>query len=199
MNLYLRDLRTERAEFAAHLPPSLKCIVVSFYVFLGVGITSLGAYGLQLWKSSQQVTALVEELSIATEQQNMLNSVTKRLNTRRELVTDIQAWLRSRYDLEAIYHRCVAFVPSEMLLQSFSVKHLPHKSTLNFQIAVEGDSKTYSAYFRSLTAYFTTTPEIKLANIQIDTRPNGALLSLEILIDDWSPTPTPEITQSGSQ
>ena len=196
MRLYQRDLRTERMTFVTHLPPLLRSVVVCFYILLGIGVTGLGAYSLQLWKNSQRTKALLEELSIATEQHEMLNSVAERLHKRRELVSDIQAWLRSRFDLEAIYHHSVSFVPGDMLLQSLSVKYLPAKSTLDLHIAVEGDSRTYSAYFRALTAYFATTPEIKLADIQIDTRPNGALLSIEVLIDGWSPATLPEFTQS---
>ena len=150
----------------------------------------------------KQASSLQAEILKANEQHVMIESVLDRISQRKEVAYNIQAWLQNRYDLESIYHECVRLVPSGMLLQSFAVKHLPNKSTLDFKIAVEGDSATYNRHFRALTSYFTNMPNLKIADIQIDVRPGGALLSLDILTDEEKTIirgDLPKLTQATSR
>ncbi len=199
MRLYQRDLRSEPLTYAAHLPPSLKVVVVGFYILLGIGVSGLGAYGFQMWKTNRQATTLQNEIVSTEQQRAMLESVLDGITRRWELVSDIQAWLQNGYDLESVYHDCVGLVPRGMLLQSFAIQHLPQKSTLEFSIIVEGDSAAYNPYFRALTSYFSTTSRMKIADIQIDVRRNGAILTLEVLLDDehsMLAKSLPELTQN---
>lgn len=190
MRLYQRDLRNEQLPFDPHLPASMKLFVVAFYVILGIGLSSLVAHTFQLWKTNQQAAALREEIIKANKQQDMIESVIDRFNQRKELVSDIQAWLQNRYDIEALYHQCANLVPSGLLLQRFSLKYLPDSSTLVFTIAVDGEPTDYNPYIRALNSHFTTTQGMKITNIQSEIQRGGALLSLEVLTNEERPLTT---------
>ena len=197
MKLYQRDLRLERLDYTPHLSSSVKGVVVGFYILLGIGLTTLGAYSIGYWKSKEQANVVREDLRGANKQLEMLKSVTVQLEERRELAADIQAWLSQRYDLEAIYHECVGLAHSDLLMQSFAVSYESSRSTLVFSIGVEGDAQSYNTYFRTLTSFFTTAPETKVADIQISPRPDGALLSIEVLAEGESAVTARSLTHSG--
>ena len=198
MRLYQRDLRLERLEYTPHLPATVKGVVIGFYILIGIGLTTLGAYSVGYWKSKQQANVIQEDLRGARGQLEMLKSVTVQLEERRELANDIQAWLSQRYDLDEIYHQCVSLAHRELLMQSFSVSHESARSTLVFEIGVEGDAHSYNKYFRALTSYFTTAPETKVADIQVTPRPNGALLSIEVLTEEESASAFRSLTQANA-
>lgn len=187
MRLYQRDLRSEPLPFTPHLPRSMKSIVICFYIVLGIGVSALGAFSFQLWKSNQQVNNVQDEILKANQQQMLLDSVIDRISNRKELVSEIQAWLHHRHDLESVYHDCVQRVPRNLLLERFTVRHVADKSILDFSISVGGDSSIYNTYFRALTSYISEAPNLKIADIQIDVQPQGAVLSLEVLTDKTNP------------
>lgn len=198
MRLYQRDLRTEPLSYAHHLPASFKVIVAGFYISLGIGCCALAAYGYQIWSANQEANAVRDEIIGANQQRAMLDSVIDRFTQRRELITDIQAWLQNRYDLESVYHDCVQLVPQGTLVQSVTMEYHPDRSIVHLAVAVEGDSSSYNPYFRDLTSHFTSEPRMKVADIQIDVRTTGALLHLEVLTDEGATGSTsafPSLTQ----
>ncbi len=188
MKLYLQDLRTSRPAFEAHLPNGLKAIVAAFYVLSLVGLITLIANGVQVWQSQGQLDALSEGIHKATEQERVLESVLDHFQTRDVLVKDVQAWLADRYDLEAIYHQTTNLVPTGLLMNRFAIERDPSNGSLEFRITVEGDSDKYTNYFKVLTNHFTKTPDAKIANIKIDVRPGGALLSLDVIAEGIKPS-----------
>ncbi len=184
MKLHERDLRKERSTYEPRLPSSLKLAVIGFYIASCVGLTAIAANALQYWNHERAIHALQQDKGKASSQQAMLESVTVEFNKRQALVADIQAWLDQRCALDAVYHQCAQVVPRGTLVSSLSLRHDPQRSALQLKVGVEGSSQSYNNLFRSFTGFFTTAPGMKVADIRMDPRPNGASMEIDVLLED---------------
>ncbi len=186
MRTYDRDLRTNRLPHEPHLPAGLQFVVVGYWILLGIGAVMLVATGWQWYSASRNAREFEKDVRSAQVREEQLRSVIGKLGQRRRLISNVETWLLDRSDLEALYHACAELASDEVVIQHLGIERKPESSDLAIRVVVEGASAVFTPFFRRLTSYLTAMPSLKIADIQMDMRPHGAVLSLDVHAEGFS-------------